>query len=53
MAQEKLILKVKVQLWLKIYIRTLCFFCVLFDCEPDAEKLKKMIRKGTKFTVAK
>lgn len=44
--------EIKVQIsfkwWLLPYLEILCFFCGLFNSEPDYKKLEKIIQKATK-----
>lgn len=46
------VIRITLRWWLKPYIRTLLFFCVLFEQAPDWEKLERGIRRATKQTYA-
>jgi hypothetical protein len=45
--KEYVVFKIRFKWWLKPYLHTLAFFCKLHNCEPDFEKLKKIVEKGT------
>jgi hypothetical protein len=48
MAANGLTIKVETRIkwWLVPYLRSLNFFCETFDCEPDQERLRKIIALG-------
>jgi len=46
-------LKVKIAWWLKPYFFTLKFFCILHNCMPDEEKLRKIIRRAINLRLVK
>ena len=40
--------KVSYAFWVPVYVKMLGLFCVTFGLEPDANKVRKTIRRGTK-----
>lgn len=43
----KIEFKVSFKWWIKPYLYILGFFCELYQREPDYEKVKKILEKGT------
>jgi hypothetical protein len=37
--------------WLAPYINTLQFFCLAFSCEPDPDKLAKVVQRAVRLEV--
>lgn len=38
--------KVNIAWWVPVYINMVKFFCVMMQCEPDYDKVKKIVMRG-------
>ena len=45
--------RIKLSWWVTPYVHTLAVLCVLFNTEPDYEKVKRTIARGIKKEVIK
>jgi hypothetical protein len=52
MAQERMMIKVRVAWWLRPYLHALAWFCSLHECEPDPEKLQRVVRRALRVSAA-
>lgn len=38
--------KVRIAWWVKPYLRTVLFLCLVFNAEPDMERVRYWVQKG-------
>ena len=46
-------IKVSHRWWLLPYLELMIFFCWLMDCDPNYDKLERVIKRGLKTKVVK
>jgi len=52
MAQERMMIEVRVAWWLRPYLHALAWFCSLHECEPDPEKLQRVVLPALRVSAA-
>ncbi len=49
----RMVLRVKPTWWLIVYLRTLCFLCLLMGTRPDMGKVARWVDRGMKFEIVR
>lgn len=49
----RMVLRVKPTWWLRVYLNTLCFLCLLMGTRPDMGKVARRVDRGVRLEIVK